>query len=122
MTGGLDVNLSMPDQTPEDSNAPESSNNVARVLLIVVVVWLAGIAGLLALQTLNHPTDVWSDVIAAPEDGDLVRELNRAGALGWEVVSARRATIGESVLSTASYEMMLKRRGVTDPTGLPTLK
>jgi hypothetical protein len=74
------------------------------VIVIVIVV-------LLAVQTFNYPPGTWSYAILAPKDEDLTKELNEAGALGWEVVSARRATSGQGGSSTASYEMILKRRG-----------
>jgi hypothetical protein len=85
-----------------------------RILLSVAVVLLAGIAALLAVQTFDHPPDIWSYVVIAPKDEELMKDLNRAGSLGWEVVSARRATSGEGSLSNASYEMILKRRGATN--------
>ena len=82
-----------------------------RILLSISVVLLAVIAVLIAVQTFDHPPDVWSYIVLAPKDEDLIKELNQAGALGWEVVSSRRATSGEGSSSTASYEMILKRRG-----------
>lgn len=85
-----------------------------RILLSVAVALLAAIAALLGVQTFQHPPDIWSYLILAPKDENLIKELDRAGALGWEVVSARRATTGEGRLSTASFEMILKRRGATD--------
>lgn len=97
-----------------DQQMPEQSNNALRILLFFAVLLLAGIALLLALQTYNHPPDTWSYAIIAPKDEDLIKELNKAGALGWEVVSARRATSGEGTLSTASYELILKRHGETE--------
>ena len=42
-----------------------------------------------------------------------MKELNLAGALGWEVVSARRATGREGESSAGAYEMILKRRGTS---------
>jgi len=85
-----------------------------RILLSVSVVLLAGIAALLAVQTFNRPLGIWSYAVIAPKDEDLIKELNQAGSLGWEVVSARRATAGEDGLSGASYEMILKRRGAPE--------
>jgi len=92
-----------------------------RALLSIAVVLLAGIAGLLALETFNHPPDSWSYAVIAPKDDQLIDTLNKAGALGWEVVSARRATSGEGKYSTAAYEMIMKRRGITNlsPTQSP---
>ena len=84
-----------------------------RILLPIAVLLLAGIAALPAVQIFDHPPDRWSYVVLAPKDEDLIKELNQAGALGWEVVSARRATGGEGVASKAAYEMILKRRGET---------
>lgn len=84
-----------------------------RILLSIVALLLAVIAGLLTIQTFNRPADTWSYVIIAPKDENLIKELNQAGAFGWEIVAARRATTGEGVLSSASYEIILKRRGIT---------
>jgi hypothetical protein len=80
-------------------------------LRILSVALLVVIVALLAVQTFDHPPDIWSYTVLAPKDEDLIKELNHAGALGWEVVSARRAASGEGTSSTASYEMILKRRG-----------
>jgi hypothetical protein len=88
-----------------------------RILLSIAVVLLAVIAALLALQTFEHPPDKWSYGIVAPKDDDLIETLDRLGSMGWEVVAARRATSGEGVYSTASYEMILKRRGVIVKSG-----
>ena len=50
----------------------------------------------------------WEYDIQAPKDASIVRDLNKLGQQGWEVVSARRATDAGS--SAASYEVILKRR------------
>jgi hypothetical protein len=71
------------------------------------------IAGLLGLETFSHPPDRWSYMIIAPKDEDLLKQLDEAGAQGWEVISSRRASSGEGSRSTMSYEMILKRRGAT---------
>jgi hypothetical protein len=52
---------------------------------LVAVVLLAGIATLLAVETFRHPPEIWSYAVIAPKDEDLIKELNRAGSLGWEV-------------------------------------
>lgn len=88
-------------------------DNTLRILLSVTVGLLVAIAALLAVQTFDHPPDIWSYEILAPKDEDLLKELNLAGALGWEVVSARRATSREGESSAAAYEMILKRRGAS---------
>lgn len=44
-------------------------------------------------------------MIESPPDETLLKEINASGAVGWELVSARRA-IGEG---KASYEMIYKR-------------
>jgi hypothetical protein len=90
-----------------------------RILLIVAVVLLTGIAALLAIQTFYHPPDDWSYMVLAPKDENLFEELDKAGALGWEVVSARRATAGEGVTAKAAYEMILKRRRPAPLAGPP---
>ena len=77
-----------------------------------VVLLLAVLTGLLAFQTFGTPREGWSYAIMAPKDFEFVEVLNKAGALGWEVVSARRAVDGEGRLTTSSYEMILKRRGI----------
>ena len=97
-----------------EEESPRSTDQVLRILLSVSVILLIVIAVLLALQTFDHPPDIWSYAIVAPKDEDLVKELNRVGALGWEVVSARRATSGEGSTAPASYELILKRRGTMD--------
>jgi len=89
------------------------SGDVSRILasLLVAVALLLGITVLVGVQTFNHPSEVWSYTILAPNDDNLIKDLNRAGASGWEVVSARRATSGEGAAAAASYELILKRRG-----------
>ena len=93
-----------------------------RILLSIAVFLLAVIAGLLTILTFNRPADTWSYVILAPKDENLIKELNQAGALGWEIVAARRATSGEGALSSASYEIILKRRGITPAQASPESK
>lgn len=80
-----------------------------KTLLALATLCLAAIVGLSALQEFQHPAEAWSYVVLAPKDDNLISELNKAGAAGWEVVSARRATSGES----ATYEMIMKRRGIS---------
>ncbi len=82
-----------------------------RTLLAIAVVLLAGITALLAIQTFDHPAEIWSYTVLAPKDEDLFKELDHAGALGWEVIFARRASNGEGASATMSYEMILKHRG-----------
>jgi hypothetical protein len=67
--------------------------------LAIVMLLLAAITVLLGIQTFNQPSDTWSYTILAPTDENLIKELNRAGAAGWEVVSARRATGAEGLES-----------------------
>jgi len=95
--------------------APTGPDSVVRVLLSIAVLLLLVIAGMMAFQSLTGPSETWSYTIIAPKDENLITDLNRAGALGWEVVSARRATNGEGDNTTASYELILKRRGTTPP-------
>ena len=81
--------------------------------LAVVILLLVAIAVLLGIQLFNQPSDTWSYIILAPTDENLIKELNKFGAVGWEVVSARRATGSEGSASKPAYEMILKRHGAT---------
>ena len=94
---------------------PQLPDRVARTLLTLAVILLSVIAVLLGFPLFDHPPDTWSYSIVAPKDDDLIMALNKAGAAGWEVVSARRATSGEGSTATASYELILKRQGATKP-------
>lgn len=49
----------------------------------------------------------WEYMIVSPEDAEFTKAMDRLGADGWELVSARRATSGSG--GDASYEMILKR-------------
>jgi hypothetical protein len=97
----------MNEQTPS-----QSTDMGLRVLALISVLLLGVIATLLVLQTFDRPPETWSYTVLAPKDEELLTDLNQAGALGWEVVSARRAVTGDGS-STASYELILKRRGTT---------
>ena len=92
----------------------QAPDKIVRFLLSISVVLLFAIAGILAFHALDGLDQTWSYTIVAPKDDDLIKELNRAGAGGWEVVAARRATNGEGEKATASYELILKRRGATN--------
>lgn len=88
---------------------------VVRVMTFVVVILLGTIASLLAVQTFDHPPERWQYTVVAPSDANLKNVLDRAGADGWEVVSARRASNGDSENPTFSYELIMKKRGRKTP-------
>jgi hypothetical protein len=62
----------------------------------------------------------WQYTIAAPKDEELNSVINKLGANGWELVSARRASDGSSRDPKMSYEMIFKKRGVA-PDTLPVM-
>jgi predicted Zn finger-like uncharacterized protein len=75
-------------------------------VLIAILLFLAAILGGIGLFN-GRPT--WEYLIVAPRDNSFVEEMDRLGSMGWEVVSARRASGGE-LKPTYSYEVILKRR------------
>jgi hypothetical protein len=74
-------------------------------LLLVVIALLS-----VMLYRAYEP-EQWSYVVFSPKDESLVEELDKVGSLGYEVVSARRASNGDRNSPIMSYEMILKRRG-----------
>jgi hypothetical protein len=54
--------------------------------------------------------DSWEYNIIAPKDEALQTDMQRLGAEGWEVVSARRATSSDENDKGARYELIFKRR------------
>jgi hypothetical protein len=62
----------------------------------------------------------WQYTIAAPKDDELKTAIDKLGADGWELVSARRASDGDTRNPKMSYEMIFKKRGSATVTG-PTL-
>ena len=82
-----------------------------RTLLSIAVLMLAVIAGLLAFEIFHRQSEQWSYTIIAPSDSDFIEELNKLGASGWEIVSARRASLVPSI-DIMSYEVIMKRHGV----------
>ena len=73
---------------------------------------LASIAALLAVLTFQAVRpEKYSYAIVAPRDQSFAAEMKKAGEMGYEVVSARRASDGKSPNPTMSYEIILKRRG-----------
>jgi len=64
-----------------------------------------------AVLVLRHITtpDVYSYMIVAPDDTQFDAEMNKLGAFGFEVVSARRAVGGDD--KKPAYEMILRKKG-----------
>lgn len=100
-------------------SSPAYSKNggdvVIRIMTFVAVILLGTIASLLAIQTFDHPPEKWQYTVIAPNDANLENVLDKAGADGWEVVSARRASNGDSDNPTFSYELIMKKRGRETP-------
>lgn len=70
---------------------------------------------LLSRETVEEPPLTrWEYAVRSPDDVLLDQALKGYGSLGWEIVSARRATSRYS--DGASYEMILKRPKQPDPT------
>jgi hypothetical protein len=91
-----------------------------KVTAIITAVLLFGIFSTLAIQTFDHPPERWRYTVISPKDNDLISTLDKYGAEGWEVISARRATGSEKEVS---YEMILKCRSVapTQSSSIPKL-
>jgi hypothetical protein len=80
--------------------------NVIAFVLVLVLLALAG------QMFLNRALpEQWQYTVAAPKDEDLSAVVNKLGASGWELVSARRASDGDSKDPKMSYEMIFKKRG-----------
>ncbi len=79
------------------------------VLLTVLVVGLTTFIAIRFTGSALLPTQKWEYKIVSPKDLSFDIEVNKLGQLGWELVSARRATSGSGYSSEASYEMILKR-------------
>jgi hypothetical protein len=83
-------------------------------LIAIAITLLAALVGMTAIQLFrtgqSHSPDAdqWTYIVAAPKDEDLVHTLNQLGNQGWEIVSTRRATSGDS---SPAYEMILKHKG-----------
>jgi hypothetical protein len=83
-----------------------------RPQLTILILLLGVIAALQAWETVTAtfaPATRWEYTIDAPADEDLAAGLQKIGAAGWELVSARRATGEAGGKTRASYEMIFKR-------------
>lgn len=77
---------------------------IAGLLLIVIAL-------LSVMLYRTYQPEQWSYIVLAPKDESLIEELDKAGSLGYELVSARRASDGDKYSPKMSYEMVFKRRG-----------
>ena len=75
--------------------------------MFTIIVLLCVLVAVQGYQARPRAATRWEYTIIAPDDVTLAMQLNRLGALGWEVVAARRATSAGGY--TASYELILKR-------------
>lgn len=87
------------------ASSPYAAERRLTVLVVLAVLILAALVFLVFRAT---RTPQWQYMVVAPPDQMLESEMNRLGAEGWEIISARRAT---GAYNTASYEMILKRPG-----------
>ena len=94
-----------------DATTP-ASQALPRQLTVLIVLAVLILAALLFLVFRAARTPEWRYMVIAPPDQMLEGELNRVGAEGWEIVSARRATSGSGDYASAAYELILKRPGV----------
>ena len=88
---------------------------MSKIQFTVVVAMLSALVGLNAVPILvpakteptkAPPAPTYEFQVVAFDDEKLVDELNKIGAAGWDIVSARRA-MGEG--RTASYELIVRR-------------
>lgn len=87
------------------NRSPATATQVGWLIALAVV----GLV-LVAAPVLFGSQEKWEYKVEAPSDYGLTEKLNRLGAQGWEVVSARRASDGSSYSPTFSYEIIFKRR------------
>lgn len=95
----------------ESNDHPPTSPTAPKAASLIQISLLAAAVFLLAMIWHNQTQDKFSYVITSPLDTRLEFELNQLGALGYEVVAARRATVGHGEGSEARYELILKRKG-----------
>jgi len=77
---------------------------------LIVLVLITAISGGFSFTFLK-PKTKWEYKIAAPSDSAFEGNMNRLGAEGWEIVSARRATTKNYITGETEgiYECILKR-------------
>ena len=98
--------------TRADSRAVSARLSAIALLLVLILLVLGG------QMFLNRALpEQWQYTIAAPKDEELKTALDKLGAAGWELVSARRASDGDSRNPKMSYEMIFKKRGSATETG-----
>jgi hypothetical protein len=85
--------------------------NVIAILLVLVLVCLGG-----EMVLSRVPPEQWQYTIAAPKDEELKSVVDKLGASGWELVSARRVSNGDREDPKMSYEMIFKKRGAAADT------
>lgn len=77
----------------------------------------SGLGALAALASCctQQPAPNWEYTVHSSADTSLITSLNRMGAEGWEVVSARRANCGGSLTDGEGepcYELIMKRQRI----------
>jgi hypothetical protein len=99
-----------------ENKSTDKGLTVIAVLLALLLIAVCGIGWI------NRPLpDSWVYMVAVPRDAELLNQLDKYGADGWELVYARRASDGDRYSPTMSYEVILKKRG-TAPVIVPAKK
>ena len=81
----------------------------AAIIALMVVIITLQVAALYE----SRRAEQWSYLVLAPKDAELAKQLEAVGVNGYELVFARRASDGNPISPTMSYEMIFKRRGVS---------
>jgi hypothetical protein len=75
----------------------------------LIIVLLGAMVAISAWR--GAPADRWEYMVVSPNDDRFEYEMDAHGMMGWEIVSARRATSeGADGKNKAGYEVILKRR------------
>lgn len=85
-----------------------SKTNVILGFLLVLTTGVAAVFGFRTSEAIAAPK--WEYSITSFPDSALQTEIDKMGDGGWEMVFARRASDGNTVHATMSYEMIFKRR------------
>ena len=104
----------MDDVSERDYAASIHKSQGAIIAFLVVIILLLVLALALSAYTAFSPVAVksathWEYMIEAIPDGSFEESINKLGAQGWELVSARRATSSVGENTEYSYEMIFKR-------------
>lgn len=100
--------------TEEQSPARWQLNAVIGLLALVVLLTIVSLGQ--KWSELSKPAPKWEYAIQQVPDASFVETMNKAGANGWELVSARRATsddLASNPKPVFYYEMIFRRPATT---------